>query len=268
MQNGHRKREDVGDNEEVDLGPHELMLRVPTPFDKNAVLTGSAKLASAQDVQLIVTGAKAPPDDSNCCSPHNQEDLESEVQDHTWSTHGRDAQIGPERIEFAGDVAHLFFATLSIVNLFKFFSGGMQLHVGPVGVTTHQCRIIEVASSAKINHCRESKQAHAREKANDDVQRDNVGSLTLAIWSDGEEHDALFACVRAIQNVFVAIFNHGASACVMSIDNIWDRAICISGGALRPRNTNKGAPSIPSVWELVMQILRIVRALRRALLVL
>jgi hypothetical protein len=105
------------------------------------------------------------------------------------------------------------------------------------------------------SNCCKSEQGQAHEEANDNVQGDNVRSLALAIWSHIEEHDAFLARVRAIQDVLIAIFHHRTSAGVVSMDHIRDGAICISGGALRPRNTNESAPSIPAIWELVVQIL-------------
>jgi hypothetical protein len=255
MNDCHCKCENVGDDQEVHLCPHKLMLCVPAPFDENAILARSAKLTCSKDVQLVVAKAKAPPDDGNCEGPHNKEDLESEMQHHTWSTNIDNAQVCSERVEIAGDVTHLLFTTFAIIYLFECFSGGVQLHVGSVEVTTLQCSIVDVWASAQINHCCQYKQSNEHEDANDDVQSDNVRSLALAIRSNCKEHDAFFARVCAIQDVHIAIFNHWASAGVVAVDHIWDGAVCISGGALGPRNTNESAPSIPAIWELVMQIL-------------
>jgi hypothetical protein len=131
----------------------------------------------------------------------------------------------------------------------------VQLHVGPVQVSALQSRIVDVWSGAQIDHCRKCKQTDAYEDTNDNVQSDNVRSLALTIWGHIEEHDAFLARVCAIQDVILAIFNHRTSAGVMAIDHIWDGTIGISGGTLRPRDTNESAPSIPAIWELVVQIL-------------
>jgi hypothetical protein len=268
MEDGHCKCENVSDDQEVNLCPHELMLRVPAPFDEDAILTRSAKLTRSQDVELIVSKAEAPPNASNSDRPHNQEDLESEMEHHTRATNISDAQVGIEWVELAADVTDLLCSAFAIIYGLECFRGGVQLHVGPMQIATLQSRIVDVRSGAQINHCCKSKQTHACEDANDNVQSDNVRSLALAIWSHIEEHDAFLACVRAIQDVVLAIFHHRTSAGVVAVDHIWDGTIRISGGALGPRNAYESAPSIPAIWELVVQVLCVVRALCRALLVL
>jgi hypothetical protein len=174
MHHGHPKCENVSDDQEVDLGPHELMLRVPTPLDEDAILARSAKLACSKDVQLIVAKAEAPPNASNCDCPNNKEDLESEMQNHTRPCYISHTQVGGERVKFTADVTHLLSSAFAIVNILECFCGGVQLHVGPVQIATLQSCIVDVWSGAQINHCCKSEQNHTCEETDDNVQGDNV----------------------------------------------------------------------------------------------
>jgi hypothetical protein len=96
--------------------------------------------------------AEAPPNASNCDGPHNQENLESEMQHHARATNIGDTQVGRERPELTTDVTQPLCAAVAIWFFCEGFRGGVHLHVGPVKVATLQSRIVDVWSGAEVNH--------------------------------------------------------------------------------------------------------------------
>jgi hypothetical protein len=153
MQDGDCECENVSDDEEVDLRPHELVLRVPTPLDKDAILTWGSKFACSKDVQLIVAEAEAPPDKGHRHCPQNEEELESEMQHHARASDICDTQVGVEWVELAADVTHFLCPAFPIVYLFECFCCGVQLHVGPVQIPALQSCVVDVWAGAQISDC-------------------------------------------------------------------------------------------------------------------
>jgi len=143
----------------------------------------------------------------------------------------------------------------------------VEFHVGPVAHAPFQGFVVDILSSAQVDHCSKTKEAHACEQADHDVESDPVGCLALPIGGHLEKHDALLASVCAIQDVILAVLDHGSSAGVVSIHDIGDGSLGVACGTLRSWHTDEGAPSIPTIWELVMKVLCIIWTLGWTLLV-
>mmetsp|Transcript_68715 Transcript_68715/g.161052 ORF Transcript_68715/g.161052 Transcript_68715/m.161052 type:complete len:501 (-) Transcript_68715:24-1526(-) len=86
---------DVGGHAEVDLGPHEALLRLETPCHQNAVLSGRLGTPGAQDQQRIVDGQRQEqPAHCDGQGPDDEEELEIEVERHTHTGHVLLHEIG------------------------------------------------------------------------------------------------------------------------------------------------------------------------------
>jgi hypothetical protein len=228
VQNAEEERANVHYHQEQDLGPHEPLLCLVTPCNKDAIVSWCAKLPGSQHKQSIVN-QKSHNNPKSCHteSPNHDENLKVEVQEHSGSGNHRSAQVRVNRPKLPSTT----FMVLGCVQLLT------RAEVLPLA------QILFVADRAedqidKPHNC-ENCSTHSQSYNRD--QSKPMTEIAQAIVVESVESLAFCACISSIVVELVAMFNPRTAADLSTINHIGNWPSIIHLGAHGGLNTSERA---------------------------
>mmetsp|Transcript_73373 Transcript_73373/g.202512 ORF Transcript_73373/g.202512 Transcript_73373/m.202512 type:complete len:643 (+) Transcript_73373:791-2719(+) len=243
VQDGANKRDHIGDHEEQHLRPHQGLLLLEAPRNKDAVISWRTEPPGSQDEKCGVDyGSEDHPAKADEQSPDNDRKLEVEVQHHARACHSLLQEV---RVQWP-----------KLPALAILFRGAKLLARAEVEGFLESLGVCDGPGTEVCN-------PHDQEDNNH--QQDNTEAVypvlelrvAQAIGPDLVEGIADLACVRSIPVVLAAGLDHWLSADALVLirdDRLWVHGLAL----LRVGNAAEGAV------EIVAFVLREERALRRA----
>mmetsp|Transcript_73439 Transcript_73439/g.172230 ORF Transcript_73439/g.172230 Transcript_73439/m.172230 type:complete len:404 (+) Transcript_73439:1893-3104(+) len=209
--------EDVSAHHKVDLRPHQALLCLEAPGNENAVLSRRLSPSSSEDQQSIVhRKCKNQPSQADCKRPHDEEELEIEVELHSNAGHRRLQEVGVQRVKVPS------------------FVGAELLGHSHLGTRARiKCALeplsVDNGTSSNVDNPADNEQGHKAKHCKERIPVVRVGALTLSSRAELKTRLAGSASILTFRRAgLAAVDDAGAADATLGIR---DRLFGVHGRA-------------------------------------